>query len=86
MDSVKTQLMNPKTTRRQSPRKRLMEPNLQEELRLPTTNQRTVKQVDKSLRYHRPRANKVVLKIMMMERKKRKEINSQRNLKIDVIE
>jgi len=78
--------MNLKTTRKRNPRKRLMEPNLQEELQLPTTNQRTVKQEDKSLRYHPPRANKVVLKIMMMERKKRKEINSQRNLKIDVIE
>lgn len=86
MDSVKTPLMNRKTTRKPNPRKRPTEQNLQEEQPPPMTNQRMEKLVDKSLRFHRPRANKVVLKIMMMERKKRKEINSQRNLKIDVIE
>ena len=73
-------------TRRLKARRRRMAPNQQEAQQLQMRNQRTERQTAKCSKCRRHLASKAVLKIMMMERKKRKEINSQRNLKIDVIE
>lgn len=72
--------------RRVKVRKSQMELNQQEEQQPQTRNQKMEKQVDRCLRYHQHQANKAELKIMMMERKKQKEINSRRNQKIDEIE
>ena len=86
MGLVKTTSTSHLMTRRVKARKKQTEPNLQAEQQPRMRNQRTERLVDKYSKYHRHPANKAALKIMMMERKKRKEINSQRNLKIDVIE
>ena len=86
MDLARTTSTNHLMTRRAKARKKPTVPSQQEEPLLQMRNQRTERRVVKCSKYHRHLPNKAVLKIMMMERKKRKEINSQRNLKIDVIE
>ena len=86
MDLDRMESTNHLMTRKVRARRKLMAPNQQEEQLLQMRNQRTERLVVKCSKYHQHPANKAVLKIMMMERKKRKEINSQRNLKIDVIE
>lgn len=78
--------MNLKMTRKAKARRKPMVLNPLEEMPPQTTKQRMERTVDKYSKFHPLQANKVALKIMMMERKNRKEINSQRNLKIDVIE
>jgi hypothetical protein len=83
---AKMELMNLKMTRKAKARRKPMVLNPLVEMLLQMTNQRMERTVDKCLKCRPLRANKVAPKIMMMERKNRKEINSQRNLKIDVIE